>query len=107
MVAFLASDLTGFITGLFVPVCGGNVMPCIQEGENSADRCTMAAKHQGSTARSGGPAVATPPRLPRVDKSNRMLGWRGRVGCSQGGHNAPALPTTFYQTHRALLAAKT
>ena len=29
VVAFLASDLAGFITGLFVPVCGGNVMPCI------------------------------------------------------------------------------
>ena len=28
-VAFLASDLSGFITGAFIPVCGGNVMPCI------------------------------------------------------------------------------
>jgi 3-oxoacyl-[acyl-carrier protein] reductase len=28
-VAFLASDLAGFITGAFVPVCGGNVMPAI------------------------------------------------------------------------------
>jgi 3-oxoacyl-[acyl-carrier protein] reductase len=26
-VAFLASDLAGFITGAYVPVCGGNVMP--------------------------------------------------------------------------------
>jgi len=28
-VAFLASDLAGFITGVFLPVCGGNVMPTI------------------------------------------------------------------------------
>ncbi len=27
VVAFLASDLAGFITGAYVPVCGGNVMP--------------------------------------------------------------------------------
>lgn len=29
VVAFLASDLAGFITGSYVPVCGGNVMPAI------------------------------------------------------------------------------
>jgi 3-oxoacyl-[acyl-carrier protein] reductase len=29
IVAFLASDLASFITGAFVPVCGGNVMPAI------------------------------------------------------------------------------
>jgi 3-oxoacyl-[acyl-carrier protein] reductase len=28
-VAFLASDLASFITGAFIPVCGGNVMPAI------------------------------------------------------------------------------
>jgi 3-oxoacyl-[acyl-carrier protein] reductase len=28
-VAFLASELSSFITGAFVPVCGGNVMPTI------------------------------------------------------------------------------
>ena len=28
-VAFLASDLAGFITGAFIPVCGGDVMPAI------------------------------------------------------------------------------
>ena len=28
-VCFLASDLAGFITGVYLPVCGGNVMPCI------------------------------------------------------------------------------
>jgi len=28
-VCFLASDLAAFITGAYVPVCGGNVMPCI------------------------------------------------------------------------------
>jgi len=28
-VAFLASDLAKFITGVYLPVCGGNVMPCI------------------------------------------------------------------------------
>jgi 3-oxoacyl-[acyl-carrier protein] reductase len=28
-VAFLASDLAGFITGVYLPVCGGNVMPGI------------------------------------------------------------------------------
>jgi 3-oxoacyl-[acyl-carrier protein] reductase len=28
-VAFLASDLARFITGVFLPVCGGNVMPSI------------------------------------------------------------------------------
>jgi 3-oxoacyl-[acyl-carrier protein] reductase len=28
-VAFLASDLASFITGAFLPVCGGNVMPAI------------------------------------------------------------------------------
>ncbi|MSR64340.1 MAG: SDR family oxidoreductase [Verrucomicrobiae bacterium] len=28
-VAFLASDLASFITGAYLPVCGGNVMPCI------------------------------------------------------------------------------
>jgi 3-oxoacyl-[acyl-carrier protein] reductase len=26
---FLASDLAGFITGAYIPVCGGNVMPTI------------------------------------------------------------------------------
>lgn len=29
VVAFLASDLAGFITGAYIPVCGGNVMPCV------------------------------------------------------------------------------
>jgi 3-oxoacyl-[acyl-carrier protein] reductase len=29
VVAFLASDLAGFITGAYIPVCGGNVMPAI------------------------------------------------------------------------------
>jgi 3-oxoacyl-[acyl-carrier protein] reductase len=28
-VAFLASDLASFITGVYIPVCGGNVMPAI------------------------------------------------------------------------------
>jgi len=28
-VCFLASDLARFITGAYLPVCGGNVMPCI------------------------------------------------------------------------------
>jgi 3-oxoacyl-[acyl-carrier protein] reductase len=28
-VAFLASDLASFITGAYVPVCGGNVMPAV------------------------------------------------------------------------------
>lgn len=28
-VAFLASDLASNITGVYLPVCGGNVMPCI------------------------------------------------------------------------------
>ena len=28
-VAFLASDLAGFITGVYLPVCGGNIMPGI------------------------------------------------------------------------------
>jgi 3-oxoacyl-[acyl-carrier protein] reductase len=28
-VAFLASDLAEFITGAYLPVCGGNVMPTI------------------------------------------------------------------------------
>ncbi|MFN2198581.1 MAG: SDR family NAD(P)-dependent oxidoreductase, partial [Anaerolineales bacterium] len=28
-VCFLASDLAGFITGVYLPVCGGNVMPTI------------------------------------------------------------------------------
>jgi len=28
-VCFLASDLASFITGVYIPVCGGNVMPCI------------------------------------------------------------------------------
>ena len=28
-VCFLASDLASFITGAYIPVCGGNVMPCI------------------------------------------------------------------------------
>ena len=28
-VAFLASDMAGFITGAYIPVCGGIVMPCI------------------------------------------------------------------------------
>ena len=30
-VAFLASDLASFITGAFIPVCGGNIMPAIRE----------------------------------------------------------------------------
>ncbi|MBV9851067.1 MAG: SDR family oxidoreductase [Armatimonadetes bacterium] len=29
VVAFLASDLASYITGVYVPVCGGNVMPAI------------------------------------------------------------------------------
>lgn len=29
VVAFLASDLSSYVTGLYVPVCGGNVMPGI------------------------------------------------------------------------------
>lgn len=29
VVAFIASDLASFITGAFIPVCGGNVMPAI------------------------------------------------------------------------------
>jgi 3-oxoacyl-[acyl-carrier protein] reductase len=29
VVAFLASDLASFITGAYIPVCGGNVMPGI------------------------------------------------------------------------------
>jgi 3-oxoacyl-[acyl-carrier protein] reductase len=28
-VAFLSSNLAGFITGAYLPVCGGNVMPAI------------------------------------------------------------------------------
>jgi len=28
-VAFLASDLAKFISGAYIPVCGGNVMPAI------------------------------------------------------------------------------
>jgi 3-oxoacyl-[acyl-carrier protein] reductase len=28
-VAFLASDLASFISGVYLPVCGGNVMPAI------------------------------------------------------------------------------
>jgi 3-oxoacyl-[acyl-carrier protein] reductase len=29
VVAFIASDLASFVTGAFIPVCGGNVMPTI------------------------------------------------------------------------------
>jgi len=29
VVAFLASDLASYITGAYIPLCGGNVMPCI------------------------------------------------------------------------------
>jgi 3-oxoacyl-[acyl-carrier protein] reductase len=29
VVAFLASDLAGYISGAYIPVCGGNVMPAI------------------------------------------------------------------------------
>ena len=29
VVAFLASDLASYITGVYIPVCGGNVMPAI------------------------------------------------------------------------------
>ena len=29
VVVFLASDLASFITGAYIPVCGGNEMPCI------------------------------------------------------------------------------
>jgi 3-oxoacyl-[acyl-carrier protein] reductase len=28
-VAFVASDLASFISGAYIPVCGGNVMPCV------------------------------------------------------------------------------
>ena len=28
-VAYLASELAGFISGAYIPVCGGNVMPCV------------------------------------------------------------------------------
>ena len=29
VVAFLASDMASFITGAYIPVCGGNVMPTV------------------------------------------------------------------------------
>ena len=29
VVAFLASDLASYITGAYIPVCGGNIMPAI------------------------------------------------------------------------------
>lgn len=29
VVCFLASDLASFVSGVYLPVCGGNVMPCI------------------------------------------------------------------------------
>jgi 3-oxoacyl-[acyl-carrier protein] reductase len=29
VVAFLASNLASYITGAYIPVCGGNVMPAI------------------------------------------------------------------------------
>ena len=29
VVAFLASDLASFISGVYIPVCGGNALPCI------------------------------------------------------------------------------
>jgi 3-oxoacyl-[acyl-carrier protein] reductase len=29
VVAFLASDLANFISGAYIPVCGGNIMPAI------------------------------------------------------------------------------
>jgi 3-oxoacyl-[acyl-carrier protein] reductase len=29
VVAFLASDLASYITGAYIPVCGGHVMPAI------------------------------------------------------------------------------
>lgn len=29
VVAFVASDLAAFISGAYLPVCGGNVMPCV------------------------------------------------------------------------------
>jgi 3-oxoacyl-[acyl-carrier protein] reductase len=32
VVAFLASNLASYITGAYIPVCGGNVMPAIYSG---------------------------------------------------------------------------
>ena len=29
VVAFVASDLASYITGAYIPVCGGNIMPAI------------------------------------------------------------------------------
>ena len=29
VVLFLASDLASYVTGAYIPVCGGNVMPTI------------------------------------------------------------------------------
>lgn len=29
LLTFMVSDLASFITGAYIPVCGGNVMPCI------------------------------------------------------------------------------
>ena len=50
--AFVASDLASFITGAYIPVCGGNVMPCIEARRSDSSGNRHCSDHWPTSAMS-------------------------------------------------------